>query len=134
MGTRRIVQTCLDQSLIPDEIITVDIPTPLFKGEPGIALYARYWEYNGLKPSAELVANTEAVIQRITSINPSVRIANNTSDYLHYGRKFNESGDHTVVSVALEPAIHPNHQKAERVFIDDIRQVLQIFIHYLESK
>src|SRR5699024_9158167 len=74
MGVRHIGQVCLEKSIIPDEVITIDT-TPLFKGEPGIALYTRHWEYNGLKPSAKLLAKTDAVIQRITSIDSSVKLA-----------------------------------------------------------
>ncbi len=133
MGAKRIAQISLDRSLIPDEVITIDT-TPLFKGKPGVALYAKHWEYNGLKPSEKLKAQTQSVIQKIISIDPSVQIANNTNDYLHYGRAFNESGDHTVVSIALEPAIFPYHQKKERVFIEDIRRVINILVSYLMSK
>jgi hypothetical protein len=130
MGAQRISRHCLDFDIIPDEIITVDT-TPLFKGEKGIALYSDHWELNDIDASSALKQQTENMKKRFKAIHPDIKFDNNTNDYLHYGEIFNQSGEYTVPSVALEPAIFPYHQKGERVFIDDIKQVLQILASYL---
>lgn len=132
MGARQIAQTCIKNELIPDEIITVDT-TPLFKGETGIALYSKHWELNDLKPTSELIHATEKIEKRFLTIEPEIKPDNNTNDYLHYGREFNQTNTFTVPSVALEPAIFPYHQKGERVFISDIKRVLDILVAYLND-
>jgi len=132
MGARRISRQCLENGIIPDEIITVDT-TPLFKGKQGIALYSNHWELNDINPSPALKQQTENIKQRLKAIHPDIKFDNNTNDYLHYGEIFNQSGKYTVPSVALEPAIFPYHQKGERVFIDDIKRVLQILMTWLSK-
>jgi phage-related protein len=132
MGARRISKACLENSNIPDEIITVDT-TPLFKGEPGIALYSNHWELTDLEASEDLINKTKATVQRVKSIEPKIKLANNTNDYLHYGYEFNKDLDKSVVSVALEPAIFPYHQKGERVFKNDISRVMNILVRYLDE-
>ena len=130
MGAKRIARTCLDNDLIPDEVITVDT-TPLFKGKPGIALYSKHWELNELDPSQELIKKTNQIEQEFTSINSKIKLENNTNDYLHYGQLFNESGTHIVPSVALEPSIYPYHQQGERVFINDVKHLFDILMAHL---
>lgn len=130
MGARQISNTCLELNLIPDEIITVDT-TPLFKGKSGVALYSKHWELNDLEPSRELIKKTEQAVNRFKYIEPDIYLDNNTNDYLHYGYEFNNTDKRTVVSVALEPAIFPYHQKGERVFVRDIEKVLDILITYI---
>lgn len=132
-GARRISTTCLERGLIPDEIITVDT-TPLFKGQAGVALYSNHWEYNDLDPTQDLKEQTKQAVNRIKEVDPQVKVSNNTNDYLQYGEEFNKKGEHTVVSVALEPAIYPYHQKGERVFRKDIRRTLNILLDYLTSR
>ena len=132
MGARRISKACLENGNIPDEIITVDT-TPLFKGDPGIALYSNHWELTDLEASEDLINKTKATVQRVKSIEPKIKLANNTNDYLHYGYEFNKDLDKSVVSVALEPAIFPYHQKGERVFKNDISRVMNILVRYLDE-
>lgn len=132
MGANRISERCLTLNLIPDEVITLDT-TPLFKGKKGIALYAKHWELNSLKPSDELIKETDKTVKRFLKIDPQIKVDNNTNDYLHYGESFNKNGSDPVVSVALEPAIYPYHQKGERVFVDDIDRCLDILSAYLSD-
>lgn len=132
MGARNIAHQCLNLDIIPDKIITVDT-TPLFKGEPGVALYSKHWELNDLEPSDLLKNKTKEIRRRFKKIYPTIKFENNTNDYLHYGQVFNESGEYTVPSVALEPAIFPYHQKGEQVYIEDIEKVLNILKVYLSE-
>lgn len=132
MGAIRIAERCLSLDLLPDKVITLDT-TPLFKGEKGIALYSKHWELNGLDPSLKLIEQTEKTVGQLISIDPKIKINNNTNDYLHYGEVFNKKGPNSVVSIALEPAIYPYHQKGERVFLDDIRRCLDITATYLSN-
>lgn len=130
MGAEHISMQCKQLGLIPSEIITIDT-TPLFKGERGIALYSKHWELNDLDPSKQLIKKTKETVERFTSIDSKIKRENNTNDYLHYGKEFNTDTNDDVVSVALEPAIYPYHQKGERVFVDDIKRTLEILLTYL---
>lgn len=132
MGARRITETCLELEFIPDEVITVDT-TPLFEGEPGIALYSKHWEYTELEPTSTLVEKTSQATMRFKEIDGDIHLSNNTNDYLHYGYGFNKKRDNDIVSLALEPAIYPYHQKGERVFIKDVKRVLEILTTYIET-
>lgn len=131
MGARRIAQTCIDKNWLPDQVITLDT-TPLFKGEQGIALYAKHWELNGLEATESLRLMTDEAIQNFLAIDSTIQLHNNTNDYLHYGYEFNARARKDIVSIALEPAIFPYHQKKERVFIDDLKQLVKILKTYLE--
>lgn len=133
MGARRIAHRCIEMNLFPQEVITLDT-TPLFKGEKGVALYANHWELNDLDPSQNLIKNTEVSVEQFLGIHSSIRVDNNTNDYLHYGEEFNKCGDNVTVSVALEPSIYPYHQKGERVYIDDIARCLSILETYLDRQ
>lgn len=133
MGARRIARRCMEQSWLPEEVITLDT-TPLFKGEPGIALYSKHWELNELHASRTLKESTGRVVERLQAIAPAIRLHNNTNDYLHYGYEFNTRASTEVVSVALEPAVYPYHQLGERVAIGDIERVLKIAKAYLETR
>lgn len=130
MGAKRISKTCKNEGIIPDVVITVDT-TPLFKGKPGVALYSKHWEYTKLDPQQKLIERTKEVEKRFSDIDTDICLANNTNDYLHYGFEFNKNGGKPVVSVALEPAIYPYHQKGERVFISDIERIIKILTTYL---
>lgn len=131
MGARRIAQTCINKDWLPDQVITLDT-TPLFKGDRGIALYAKHWELNGLEVSESLRLMTGKLIQYFLAIDSTIQLHNNTNDYLHYGYKFNARTDKDIISIALEPAIYPYHQKGERVFIEDLMQLLKILKAYLK--
>ena len=130
MGATRIAQRCLKTDMLPDEVITLDT-TPLFKGKQGVALYANHWELNDLDPTDSLIEATDNTVDRFLGIDSDITVDNNTNDYLHYGKEFNANSSIPVVSVALEPAIYPYHQKGERVFIEDIQRCLQILSSYL---
>lgn len=132
MGAKRISKCCLKGNIIPEEIITLDT-TPLFEGDPGIALYSKHWELNDLDPSSALVEKTEQIVAQFISKDPKIKIDNNTNDYLHYGEFFNKNVSEPVGSVALEPAIYPYHQKGERVFIKDIQRTLDILTAYFDD-
>lgn len=133
MGANRIAQFCKTKGLMPEVVITCDT-TPLFKGKPGIALYDRHWELTDLEPTEELKKRTATTVSRFQQIEPDIRLDNNTNDYLHYGYAFNHSQTQDVVSIALEPAIYPYHQRNERVFKKDIRKTLDILLQYLSTE
>jgi len=116
MGATRISKYCLEHDIIPDEIITIDT-TPLFKGQPGLALYSKHWELNALTPAEDLIRKTKETVNRFKSIDSGIKNDNNTNDYLKYGEEFNRQSNKAVVSVALEPAIFPYHQKGERGYM-----------------
>jgi putative aminopeptidase FrvX len=132
MGARRIAQQCIALDIVPDQVITLDT-TPLFKGKQGIALYTHHWELNELDPSEKLIEKTEQAANQFLAIDATIKIDNNTNDYLHYGEAFNQKEEHSTVSLALEPSIYPYHQKGERVFVDDIRRCLTILDSYLKD-
>lgn len=132
MGARKISQTCIERELIPNEIITVDT-TPLFEGKSGVALYSEHWELNELEPSEKLIKKTRETVQQLKKLDPELFTANNTNDYLHYGYEFNKDSQQDVVSVALEPAIFPYHQKGERVFKSDIQRVSKLLVNYINA-
>jgi len=131
MGARRIARRCLDLELLPEAVITLDT-TPLFKGKPGVALYSKHWELNELDPSPALIEQTEKTVAQFITIDPKIKLDNNTNDFLEYGETFNQEAQQPVVSVALEPAIYPYHQKGERVFRGDISRCLNIMTAFLE--
>lgn len=130
MGARHIAKSCKKQSIVPDEIITLDT-TPLFKGEHGIALYSKHWELNELTATQTLKTATTNAVEQFRDICPDIQLHNNTNDYLHYGYEFNAESSKDVVSIALEPSIYPYHQKGEKVFIKDIYNVFDIMKAYL---
>jgi len=132
MGAKRIANRCLELDLLPELAITLDT-TPLFKGKQGLALYSKHWELNELDPSGELIEQTEKTVARFIAIDPKIKLDNNTNDFLHYGEEFNRQTTQPVVSVALEPAIYPYHQRGERVFVDDIERGLEIVSAYLSD-
>lgn len=132
MGAERLAHACINNATRPSEVITVDT-TPLFKGERGVALYSKHWEYNEMEPSEQLIEKTRETVERFQEIDPEIVLANNTNDYLHYGKIFNQSDRYTVPSLALEPAIFPYHQKGERVFLSDIERVLKLLVTYLQN-
>lgn len=134
MGAKRIAKRCLKLNNFPAEIITIDT-TPLFNGDSGVALYANHWELNDLqKPSPELRKATHQTVNHLLTINNSLILDNNTNDYLHYGEVFNKNANKAVVSIALEPAIYPYHQKGERVFKKDMQVLMKTLHEYLSDK
>lgn len=132
IGARRIAQYLLSRNKVPSLVITLDT-TPLFKGEGGLALYSRPWELTSISPTEELVAATLAVEQYIQRIHPSIRLCNNTNDYVIYSEVLNSAGSPPVPSLALEPAIYPYHQKNERVYLSDIETLVEVLTFFLET-
>lgn len=119
IGAERLSAHLLETGRLPELVITLDT-TPLFKGEPGLALYSKHWEKNGLEASEALIQATTAVEARVQEIHPGIHLANNTNDYLHYGKALNQDPSRAVPCIAIEPAIYPYHQAGEKVFIKDI--------------
>ncbi len=134
MGAERLARHLIEESLFPDAVITVDT-TPLFKGKPGCALYAGHWEFTKTEPSDTERARTDALTASLLALDPHLYRANNTNDYLTYGKVLNTETDDTidVPSVAVEPAIHPYHQKNEQVFTADIERVLRLLALFLDT-
>lgn len=130
LGAERISEYLLQNNLVPDQVITIDT-TPLFKGEPGLAIYTDHWEKNGLTPPPDLISATETVYQRFMEIDPELLKYNNTNDYLAYGLKLNQDPTHPITSIALEPAIFPYHQPGEEVFQGDIVRLEKCLVGYL---
>ncbi len=130
LGAERISEYLLQNNLVPDQVITIDT-TPLFKGEPGLAIYTDHWEKNGLTPPPDLISATEKVYQRFMEIDPELLKYNNTNDYLAYGLKLNQDPARPITSIALEPAIFPYHQSGEEVFLGDIVRLEKCLVKYL---
>ncbi|HLR24756.1 MAG TPA: M28 family peptidase [Fodinibius sp.] len=133
MGARRIAETCKTHNCVPDRVITLDT-TPLFKGEPGIALYSNHWELTELFASKSLKDVTEKTVEALSHIYPDIKLHNNTNDYLHYGYEFNVDSAKEVVSIAVEPSIYPYHQQGEKVYKKDIQHVFYIVSTYLSGE
>ncbi|HKJ44893.1 MAG TPA: M20/M25/M40 family metallo-hydrolase [Balneolales bacterium] len=132
MGAENLSRYLIEQKIKPAVIITVDT-TPLFKGQNGVALYSRPWEMNEEEPSLALEQATNDIVKQLTSIEPELRLSNNTNDYLSYGRFFNNDPYDPVPSVAIEPAIYPYHQKNEKVALQDIQTTERILVTFLEK-
>lgn len=132
MGAERISQWLLKQSQVLHAVITVDT-TPIFRGENGVALYGRHWEFTQQPPSPEEEAATEALCEAILQIDPEIIRSNNTNDYLTYGKLLNADTRHVVPSIALEPAIFPYHQANERVYLSDIERTYHVLKTLLQT-
>ncbi len=133
MGAERIAEWLIAENKLPEFVITVDT-TPIFRGENGVALYGRHWEFTNQKPSKEEELATEELCDAILEIDHEVLRSNNTNDYLHYGRILNNKTNEAIPSVALEPAISPYHQADERVYFSDIERTYSILKTLLESR
>lgn len=132
MGAEAIARYLVEEEYLPEVIITIDT-TPLFKGEPGLALYDEYWKLLNLPVKPELEEKTLKLRKKLVELEPNLRVANNTNDYLVYGRVLNRNVIEPIPSIALEPAIYPYHQKDERVFIQDIERLEHVLIRFLEQ-
>lgn len=125
MGAERIAKHLIATNRIPALVATIDT-TPLFKGEAGVALYSKHWEFNKIEPTEQLLKNTTAVEEWFTKNYPVVLHRNNTNDYLMYGKILNTETPQAVVSIAIEPSIFPYHCAEEGVFERDIIAVSNI--------
>lgn len=132
MGAERIARDILDRNITPQAVITVDT-TPLFKGERGVAFYSGHWEFTEQQPNDEELRLTEELKDLFRQIDPELLFANNTNDYLTYGKIFNQPNLPAVPSVAIEPAIFPYHQLDEQVYFDDIERVYNLLKTYLSE-
>ena len=132
IGAKRLSQYVESQNLMPALFITVDT-TPVFKGDPGVALYTEYWEKMGERPDLELLDKIEKIRNYILTRFPSVQLANGTNDYMIYGSYFGKKSRGNVPSIALEPAIFPYHQAGEKVFVKDVEKILDIIVNMLEA-
>jgi len=131
LGAERVSRFLIEHDMLPEAVITLDT-TPLFKGEPGVALYTGHWEFTEKHPGPGERDRTGRLRDMLMRIDPHMRPANNTNDYLTYGRELG-SLNGGIPSVAIEPAIFPYHQKDERVYIRDIDRVLKTVQAFLES-
>lgn len=131
-GADELSRYLIEEGIQPEAIITCDT-TPLFKGQSGVALYSKWWEMFKQTPTTDEIAVTDKVVQSITQIDPNLTDANNTNDYMIYGRIVNRNSLKAVASLAIEPAIFPYHQKGEKVFKKDIVRVVELLDKWLIS-
>lgn len=130
IGAERLSAWLKARAVVPKLLLTFD-PTPLFRGERGIAVYSEHWRLNGIAPTPELVERTELAVRMLEELHPALVRRNNGNDYLVYGREFNADGKSHVPSLAIEPAIFPCHAMPERVFIRDILDVEHLAFAFL---
>lgn len=121
-GAMRLSRHLKETGRLPGVVATIDT-TPLFQGEPGVALYAAPWEEEPFTPSTGLLEGTAEVCGLLRSLDGGLRLANNSNDYADYGRELNRGTPLAIPSVALEPAIAPYHCPGEAVFRQDIARV-----------
>ncbi len=131
-GADELSRYIIEEGIETEAIITIDT-TPLFKGKSGIAMYSNWWEMYKQTPTDGEVQITEKVSKALLNINPEMTVANNTNDYMIYGRIVNRNSLNPVASIALEPAIYPYHQIGERVFKQDVLGILDLLDAYLKS-
>lgn len=131
MGAERIAEHLVERGKLPRIAITIDT-TPLFRGSPGVALYSKHWEKNGLTPSEALMEKTTRIEELFCGLLPTIRLHNNTNDYLEYGKILNRN--QVVPSVAVEPAIFPYHQAGEKVYCEDVLQICTLIDGLLTSE
>lgn len=125
MGAERLSHFLRKKQWIPDAVITIDT-TPLFKGDPGCAVYSKHWEFTGTTPTEAEITATEILVKEILNENPDILHRNNTNDYLTYGKILNQLSDKPVPSIAIEPAIFPYHTKDEQVYVKDLQTILTL--------
>ncbi|MEX0685811.1 MAG: hypothetical protein WD267_11765 [Balneolales bacterium] len=132
IGAERISKFLKKENMLPECVITLDT-TPLFKGDSGVAIYSKHWQYTKSQPSQAEILSTLALTNQFLEHSPDLLLSNNTNDYLTYGKCLNQNSTDAVPSIAIEPAIFPYHQKNERVFKKDIENVYQLVKSYLLS-
>jgi hypothetical protein len=131
-GADELSRYIIEEGIETEAIITIDT-TPLFKGKPGIAMYSKWWEMYKQTPTLGELEVTEKVTTDLRKLNPAITEANNTNDYMIYGRIVNRNSLNPVASIALEPAINPYHQIGERVFKQDILGIVELLDGYLKG-
>lgn len=130
MGAEKLSRWLVSRKVVPKVILTLD-PSPLFRGERGIAVYSEHWRITGIRPTPGLIERTELAVRLLEDLYPSICRRNNGNDYLVYGRQFNAEGQWHVPSLAIEPAIHPCHAMPERVFIRDVQDTEHLVFSFL---
>ena len=131
MGARRLSKHLIEQEKIPAAVVVVDV-TPLFDGEPGIALYSQPWERYDGSPTPELKQRTESLTKEFHKICPRLKDDNNKNDYVVYGEELNKNGS-VVPCFALEPSVKCYHTSNEKVFVEDIMETTEVLAKFLES-
>ncbi len=130
IGAKRLSEYIIANNLQPATFITLDT-TPVFKGEPGVALYTEAWSKGDFKPSEAVLAKLEALKTFICTKDQHIRLANGTNDYQVYGTYFSNPAQGDIPSIAIEPAIYPYHQIGEGVFIDDMNRIADLLASLL---
>ncbi|RPI73717.1 MAG: hypothetical protein EHM42_16030 [Planctomycetaceae bacterium] len=132
-GAERLSRHLLASGRRPSAVVTFDT-TPLFRGAAGRSLYCAPWELNGVPAGPELRQATALLRDQFLALDPELKIANNTNDYLTYGAQLNPAGAPPIPSVALEPSIYPYHCAGEEVFVEDILRLEQLMVRFLERE
>jgi len=132
MGARRIAAHLVASGALPAAVVTVDT-TPVFGAQPGVAIYAAFWDGRPQQPSEALTAATGEIVQFWQRMDRGAVLSNGTNDYREYGEAFNRVAGAAVPSLALEPAIHPYHCIGEQVHLADIARVERLALALLEG-
>lgn len=130
LGAIRIARALSGRGERPAAVIVLDT-TPLFRGQPGCALYCAPWERAPVPVTDSLRQATHDLRTQLLALDPGLRIANNDNDYLDYAVHFNTETPSPVPCVALEPSIGPYHQRDEEVFVDDLRRIESLLTRWL---
>ncbi len=131
IGAERIAGHLVATGRVPRLVIVVDV-TPLFRGNPGIALYSNHWENHGAAPSEPLINRTEMLAEQFQGVCPRMQRRNNVNDYVTYGRQLNREGLVTPC-FAVEPSVGGYHSPEETVYDDDLVEVVAMLTQLLES-
>ncbi|MGI9559152.1 MAG: hypothetical protein ACR2NQ_05790, partial [Thermodesulfobacteriota bacterium] len=131
IGAERISKYLVKNNTLPSLVVVVDV-TPLFGGEPGVALYSNHWERHGHEPSPELVDKTENIVGIFQDVHPEIMLSNNMNDYVTYGGEFIRQNE-VVPCVAIEPSVENYHSAEEMVFVEDVVKVAEIVTNVLEG-
>ena len=131
MGAEKLSLHLIEKNEIPSALIVIDV-TPLFSGNPGIAIYSEPWQLINRNFSFETIAATKEIESNLKKICPRLAVGNNINDYIIYSHVF-ESCGFVVPCLALEPAVEFYHSPHEKVFTNDIIEVESVLDRFLES-
>ncbi|MFM7162758.1 MAG: M28 family peptidase [Planctomycetaceae bacterium] len=130
MGAQRIAESLRSSGRSPAAVVVIDT-TPLFRGQPGCALYCEPWELAPMTASPALREATAIVRDQLLALDPELEVHNNENDYLEYAVHFNLPGLMTVPCLALEPSIGPYHQRDEQVYVADLERIVSLLSRWL---
>ncbi|MDZ7680337.1 MAG: hypothetical protein U5J63_01170 [Fodinibius sp.] len=133
MGAQRIAERCVELNCCPKRLSRL-IPLLFLRANRVLRCIPNTGSSMIWIRSTALIEHTDKTVAELIGIDPRIKLDNNTNDFLEYGESFNTQTEQPVVSVALEPAIYPYHQKGERVFVDDIDRCLNIVTQYLQQQ